>query len=301
MTTMDFDTYKAFGLDKLVDININGRSRADFVATLQPPEDAVYNPCPEAYPRPGTPEGAISRHEAWAASAVYPGTARDVAVYTTPGLDKSQPANLVIVQDGVSFYLPAGGAVRAAQVFDVMSAKGEMAPTVAIFVNPGRDPQEPEQRSIEYDTMTDRYGRFLLEDLIPFVEKAEGVTLTGDPARRTLIGISSGGICSWTAAWWFPEQFGRVLSHCGSFVNIRGGHNWPFIVRSTERKPIRVFLQSGEHDGVLATGNWPLANRTMADSLEYAGYDMRFEFGVGGHSLRHGGAIFAESLRWLWR
>jgi enterochelin esterase family protein len=301
MTTMDFETYQAFGLDKLVNININGRSRADFVATLAPPEDAVYNPCPQAFPRPGTPEGAISRHNEWAGSAVYPGTKRDVAVYTTPGLDKSQPANLVIVQDGVSFYLPPEGQVRATKVFDVLCAKGEMSPTVAVFVNPGRLEGEPEQRSIEYDTMTDRYGRFLLEDLIPFVEAAEGVTLSDDPARRTLIGISSGGICSWTAAWWFPNEFGRVLSHCGSFVNIRGGHNWPFIVRSTERKPIRVFLQSGTHDGVLATGNWPLANQTMADSLAYAGYDMRFEFGVGGHSLRHGGAIFAESLRWLWR
>src|SRR5689334_2427340 len=117
---MDFETYKAFGLDKLVNININGRSRADFVATLQPPEDTVYNPCPEAYPRPGTPEGAISMHAAWAGSKVYPGTTREVAVYTTPGLDKSQPANLVIVQDGVVFYLPPQGAVRATKVFDVM-------------------------------------------------------------------------------------------------------------------------------------------------------------------------------------
>ncbi len=297
---MDYETYRLFGLDQLARLDVNGRSRADFVATLAPPADVNYNPCPEAYPRPGTPEGSLSRHADWSGSTVFPGTTRDVVVYATPGLDRAQPANLVVIQDG-HFYLAEEGPVRATRVFDVLTAKGQMAPTVAIFVNPGRKDGEPEQRSIEYDSMTPDYGRFLLEDLIPFVVAAEGVTLTEDPERRTLIGISSGGICAFTAAWHFPQHFGRVLSHCGSFVNIRGGHNWPFIVRMSERRPLRVFLQSGEGDGVLSTGDWPLANQTMAKALDYAGYDHRFEFGVGGHSLRHGGAIFAESLRWLWR
>ncbi len=297
---MDYETYRLFGLDRLAQLDVNGRSRADFVATLNPPEDVNYNPCPEAYPRPGTPEGALSRHTAWTGTRVFAGTARDVVVYTTPGLDRAQPANLVVIQDG-HFYLAPEGPVRASRVFDVLIAKGQMAPTVAIFVTPGKKDGEPEQRSIEYDSMTPDYGRFLVEDLIPFVVAAEGVTLSDDPARRTLIGISSGGICSFTAAWHFPDHFRRVLCHCGSFVNIRGGHNWPFIVRMTERRPLRVFMQSGTGDGVLSTGDWPLANQTMANALAYAGYDHRFEFGVGGHSLRHGGAIFAESLRWLWR
>ncbi len=203
------------------------------------------------------------------------------------------------------YYLSAEGQVRASRVLDSLHAAGEIGPTVAVFVTPGRltgsDEPVSEQRSREYDSMTDAYGRFLIEDLLPFVVQAEGLTLTDDPARRTLCGISSGGICAFTAAWWFPQQFGRVLSHCGSFVNILGGHNWPFILRATPRKPIRVFLQSGEGDGVHFTGDWPLANQTMARALAWAGYDHRFEFGVGGHSLRHGGAIFADSLRWLWR
>jgi enterochelin esterase family protein len=92
-----------------------------------------------------------------------------------------------------------------------------------------------------------------------------------------------------------------VLSHVGSFVNLRGGHQYPYLVRSTPRKPIRVFLQEGKGDVNIVSGNWVLANQQMASALEYAGYDMRFDFGDGGHSLRHGGAIFAESLRWLAR
>lgn len=302
--SLDFETYELFGLNRPAPTEMNGRTRASFVETLSAPGDANYNPCPEAYPKPGTPEGTVANYPDWEGAKVFPGTVRDVAVYTTPGLDRTQPAGLIVFQDG-NFYIPAQGQVRAIQVLDSLHAKGEIGPTVAVFVNPGKlvGSSEPptEQRSREYDSITPDYGRFLLEDLLPFVVETEGLTLSDDPARRTLCGISSGGICAFTAAWHFSESFGRVLSHCGSYVNIRGGHNWPFILRSTPRKPLRIFLQSGTGDGVHFTGDWPLANQTMAKALEWSGYDHRFEFGVGGHSLRHGGAIFADSLRWLWR
>lgn len=301
---LDFETYDILGLNRAAPVEMNGRTRASFVETLTATGDINYHPCSEAHPRPGTPEGAVSAHPDWKGARVFPGTARDVSVYVTPGLDRSVPASLLICQDG-AWYLDPKGPVRAGKVLDVLFAKGEIGPTVAVFVNPGRltgsDEPPDVQRSIEYDSMTPDYGRFLIEDLLPFVTEAERLTLSDDPARRILCGISSGGICAFTAAWHFPETFGRVLSHCGSFVNIRGGHNWPFILRATPRKPLRVFLQSGSGDGVHFTGDWPLANQTMANALAWSGYDHRFEFGVGGHSLRHGGALFAESLRWLWR
>ncbi len=302
--SLDFDTYRELGLDLPAPREMNGRTRASFVATLNEPADIVYNPCPEAYPRPGTPEGTVSAHPGWTGARIFPGTRRDVSVYRTPGLDPTTPAALLVCQDGAAYLAPKGP-VRAAQVLDVLYAKGQIGPTVAVFVDPGRleDPDAPPeaQRSLEYDSLTADYGRFLIEDLLPFVEAQGGLTLDADPTRRILCGISSGGICAFTAAWRFPEAFGCVLSHCGSFVNIRGGHNWPFILRATPRRPLRVFLQSGTGDGVHFTGDWPLANQAMAKALEWSGYDYRFEFGVGGHSLRHGGALFAESLRWLWR
>ena len=300
--SLDFETYALLGLNQPAPTEMNGHTRASFVATLTAPGDINYNPCPEAYPRPGTPQGQITVFPAWDGAKVFPGTVRDVSIYTTPGLDRTKPAALLVCQDGAGYLAPAGP-VRAAQVLDVLIAKGQIGPTVAVFVNPGRltasDSPPTEQRSYEYDSMTANYGSFLIEDLLPFVVQSQGLTLSDDPARRILCGISSGGICAFTAAWHFPDAFGGVLSHCGSYVNIRGGHNWPFILRATPRRPIRVYLQSGTGDGVHFTGDWPLANQTMAKALEWAGYDHRFEFGVGGHSLRHAGALFADALRWL--
>jgi enterochelin esterase family protein len=139
----------------------------------------------------------------------------------------------------------------------------------------------------------------LIEEILP--EVAIEYNLTTDPNGRALCGISSGGICAFTAAWERPEAFGKVLSQVGSFTNIRGGHVYPSLIRKTERKPIRVFLQDGSHDLDNMHGNWPLANQEMAAALKFAGYDYKFEFGDGGHNGKHGGAILPDSLRWLWR
>lgn len=301
---MDVETYRALGLDRQPPLEVNGRGAADFRLSLNHPGDAPYHPCPEAFPADDVPRGEIRVFRNWDQTTVFAGTRRDVFVYLPARFERAKPARLIVCNDGAG-YLSRSGPVRAGLVLDSLHAAGEIARTVGVFVNPGslRSDGEPDwdQRRREYDPLTPAYGRFLLEDLLPFVAGDLGVRLTDDPAGRLVCGISSGGICAFSAAWFFPERFGRVLSHCGSFVNIDGGHTYPFLVRSTPRKPIRVLIQSGENDGRNVYGDWPLANRTMADALEFAGYDVRFEFGSGGHTLRHGGAIFAESLRWLFR
>ena len=106
--------------------------------------------------------------------------------------------------------------------------------------------------------------------------------------------MSSGGICAWTVAWERPDAFRKVLSHCGSFTDIRGGGIYPSLIRKSEKKPIRIFLQSGEQDLDRPAGNWPLANKLMASALAFQGYDYQFVFGTEGHTLRHGGAIFPD-------
>lgn len=304
---MDVDTYRLLGLDQPAPSEMNGRSRADFLVSLNHAGDAPYHPCGEAYPDDTVARGTVSAHIDWDRSRIFSDTLRNVHVFVPANFDRARPARLIVFNDGEG-YLDPKGAVRAARVLDSLHARGEVQPTVAVFVNPGRSRDDKRrsdaamaQRSLEYDTLTPAFGRFLIGEVLPFVEESAGLTLSKDPAHRTLCGISSGGICAFTAAWHFPEQFGRVLSHCGSFVNIHGGHVYPYLVRATPRKPIRVFLQSGANDASFITGDWPLANQTMAKSLAFAGYDHRFEFGTGGHSLRHGGAIFADSLRWLWR
>ena len=138
----------------------------------------------------------------------------------------------------------------------------------------------------------------VLDEILPAV--GEELRLTDDPQQRAICGISSGGICAWTVAWERPDAFRRVLSHVGSFTNIRGGHNYEAMIRKTERKSIKVFLQGGSGDLDNEHGHWPLANQQMAAALKFKGYDYRFEFGEGGHSGAHGGAILPDSLRWLW-
>ena len=127
------------------------------------------------------------------------------------------------------------------------------------------------------------------------------LNLSKDPKDRAIGGASSGGICAFTVAWEKPDQFSKVLSHVGSFTNIRGGLNYEAYIRKTPPKAIRVFLQDGSNDLDNEHGNWPLANQQMAAALKFKKYDVKFEFGEGVHSGVHGGAILPDSLRWLWR
>jgi enterochelin esterase family protein len=206
----------------------------------------------------------------------------------------------MVFQDGASYreYVPT--------VFDNLIAAGDMPVTVGIFLQPGLFEGGRSNRSFEYDTLSDQYVRFLLEEILPDVEKS--TRLRHDAASRAIAGASSGGICAFTAAWERPDAFGKVVSWIGSFTNIasgktvrEGGHNYEALVRKTPKKPIRVYLQDGANDLDNAHGNWPLANLTLAKSLAYARYDYRFEYGQGFHSHRHGRAIFPDTLRWLWR
>jgi enterochelin esterase family protein len=149
--------------------------------------------------------------------------------------------------------------------------------------------------------VSDANARFVLEEIVPLV--AEDYRLTDDPAGWAVCGASSGGIAAFTVAWERPDKFGKVVSHIGSFTNIRGGYIYPSLIRKTkgQPKPIRVFLQDGSEDLDNMHGSWPLANQDMAAALKFAGYDYKFEFGTGAHSNKHGGAIFPETMRWLWR
>jgi enterochelin esterase family protein len=304
---LDIETHIALGLDQPRPEQVNGRTGADILDYLNHPGDAPYHPCPEAYPDDAVPRGNVSRFRDWQQTEIFASTLRDVWVYTPPVPASDDELSLLVFQDGGG-YLARNGAVRATAVLDSLHASGDINPTAAVFINPGRpidggDDRElaMQQRSIEYDSLTPAYGNFLITEILPFVERECGLKFTSDPTRRTICGISSGGICAFTVAWQHPRSFQRVLSHCGSFTNIRGGHNYPYLIRTTERKHLRIYLQSGENDAATLFGDWPMANRTMARALEYAGYDHVFEFGTGGHSLRHGGALFADSLRWLWR
>jgi len=210
----------------------------------------------------------------------------------------------MIFQDGGG-YVGEKGSFRTPIVFDNLIHKKEMPVTIGIFIQPGTVPgsgpgkKARSNRSFEYDRLSDQYALFLEKEILPEVSKK--YNLRQDAAGRALCGISSGGICAFTAAWERPDLFSKVLSHVGSFTNIRGGDVYPSLIRNTEKKSIRVFLQDGSGDLNNLFGSWPLANQSMASALKLMNYDYRFEFGTGGHNGQHGGAILPESLKWLWR
>jgi enterochelin esterase family protein len=269
-------------------------------------DDSDYTLGPDSQVKEGVPKGKVIE-KTWEESQVFPGTKRRYWIYVPAQYDGSQPAAVMVFQDGHAYVNPEGQ-YRATVVMENLIAAGEMPVTIGIFIDPGHTGPLPEKpgwvpppanRSVEYDTLSDAYARFLVEEILPEVGKE--YWLTEDPDQRAIVGISSGGICAFTVAWERPDAFRKVLSHVGSFTDIRGGDKYPSIVRKAEPKPLRVFLQGGSGDLDNQFGNWPLANQQMAKALAFKNYDYRFEFGTGGHSGVHGGAILPDSLRWLWR
>ncbi len=257
---------------------------------------------PDSQPQPGVPHGDVT-HFTWT-SKIFPGTVRDYWVYVPKQYDPAKPACVMIFQDGGGFQ-DVHGQFRVPVVFDNLIYKKEMPITIAIMINPGVVPADSPNalprfnRSYEYDAPTDQYARFLLEEILPEVGKK--YNLTKDPAGRALCGASSGGICAFTAAWERPDQFSKVISFIGSFTNLRGGHAYPSLIRKYEPRPIRVFMQDGTADLNIYAGNWYVGNMDVASALQFAGYDIKFVVGSGGHSGQHGGAILPDALRWLWR
>jgi sugar lactone lactonase YvrE/enterochelin esterase-like enzyme len=218
--------------------------------------------------------------------------------------EAAKPACVMVFQDGGG-YVAEKGRWRVPIVFDNLIHKKEMPVTIGIFINPGVVPAPHDNalarynRSFEYDGLGDRYARFLLEEILPEVEKK--YNLTSDPNGRAIGGASSGAIAAFTVAWERPDAFRRVFSTIGTYVGLRGGNNYPVLIRKTEPKPIRIFLQGGSNDLNLYGGSWWLANQDMLSALRYSGYDVKHVFGDGGHNSKHGSSLLPDALRWLWR
>jgi len=260
----------------------------------------AYTPHPDSLPQPGVPRGKVIQQKKFQ-SKVFPGTTRDWWIYVPAQYKASKPAAVMIFQDGGVHYVKP-----VPIIFDNLIHKGDMPVTVGVFINPGVFADGRRNRSFEYDTLSGDYARFIIDEILPEVEKT--VKLRKDPESRAIAGLSSGAICAFTVAWERPEQFRKVLSWIGTYTNIaagptqrEGGHNYQALIRRTPRKPIRIFLQDGEQDLQEEAGGWWLANQTMEGSLRWAGWDFRAQWGHGFHTPRHGTAIMPDSLRWLWR
>ncbi|MCR9197447.1 MAG: alpha/beta hydrolase-fold protein [Planctomycetaceae bacterium] len=254
----------------------------------------------EAVERGDVPKGTLDGPHEFR-STLFPGTVREYWVYVPAGYDPQSPPCLMVVQDGIN---KARG-WKLPTVLDNMIHDKQIPRQLGVFVSPGVVPAAGEQsqprfnRSFEYDSMGDRYARFLVEELLP--EVAKTWTFSDDPNDRCIAGSSSGGICAFTAAWERPDQFRRVFCTVGTFVGLRGGNEYPVLVRKCERRPIRIFLQDGSNDLDIYAGSWWNANQTMLSAMQFSGYDVKHVWGEGGHNNKHGAAVLPEGLKWLWR
>jgi enterochelin esterase family protein len=250
---------------------------------------------PDSYPQPGVPSGAIHEY-AWSESRVFPGTSRRYWVYVPSQYTHSDPASLMVFQDG-RMYLDPEGELRVGVVFDNLIHRGEMPVTIGVFVDPG----EPRNRNAEYDAFDDAYATFLLTEILPSVQ--DSYVITDDPDRWAIGGGSSGGSCAFTVAWMRPDRFRRVVSFLGSFAQIPGGNPYPTLIQETPKKPLRVFLEANTRDANWDSAdlNWFSANLRVAAALAERAYDLRLVLGDGGHDPNHCGAILPDALRWLWR
>jgi len=238
-------------------------------------------------------------------SQIYAGTLRDYWVYIPKQYNEKSPANLMVFQDGY-YYIDESKPMKATQAVGKLVDANKIPPTVCVFVNPGivekptkADHHPDTQRSIEYDSVNDQYTRFLVNELLP--EALEGLNISQNPLCRAIVGFSSGGICAWSVAWHRPDLFANVLSHCGSFVDIRGGGKFPYLIRNEFPKNIRMYFQSGLHDLDTKYGNWALGNKQMESALKFKGYEHKFEFGQEGHNLIHGAKLLESSIEWLFK
>ena len=278
--------------------------------------DLYYRLGPDSMANEGVPKGEI-KGPFTLPSQAYPGTQHTYWVYVPAQYDPSTPACLMIFNDGQAFMHPEAD-LRAQNVMDNLIVRREIPVMIGVFINPGRRPDQPEphlkewgdrttNRPTEYNTLDDKYARVIVDELLPALMK--DYNISKNPEHRGIGGASSGAIAAFTVAWHRPNEFRKVLSLIGSFTNIRGGHAYADIVRKSEKKPIRIFMQDGRNDNrgqrrdgtYDETRDWFLQNVRLKDALAEKGYDVAYSWGIGRHSQKHGGAMLPEMMRWLWR
>jgi enterochelin esterase-like enzyme len=282
---------------------------------------------PDSYQQPGIPVGTLSARLSFI-SNIYDGMQNDYWIYVPVQYDAKTPAALMVFQDG-EWYLDRHGNIAVLNVIDNLIAQKKIPVMICVFINPGdislsegtptfkfvkaysekwQRTMKDSMRSTLYDTVSDRYVRYLRDEIL--TEVAGKYNIRKDAYSRAITGLSSGGICSFNAAWQMPDQFSRVISWIGSFEGIQwkedpanpdGGQDYPDKILREPKRNIRVWLQDGSQDLDLRYGNWPFANLRMANALKLQGYDFHFSFGGGTHNAAHGAAEFPEEMVWLWR
>ncbi len=271
----------------------------------EPPVSDAYSLTADSLPSMSVPKGEVFRFD-MTSSKIFAGTGRTVTVYVPAEYKPDKPACLYVGLDGLGF--------NVATVFDNLIAKHEMPATIAIGISAGvtnsvdGSVNPRYDRSFEFDSLSDRLAQFIIVDIIPAVEShmtqdGRKIVISANPNDRAIGGGSTGGIGAFTVAWERPDQFRRVFSAIGTYVGMRGGDQYPVLVRKTEPKPVRVSMQDGAHDewgGGPEMGDWWMSNQTMQRALSFAGYEVQHVWGTGTHNGNQAAAVFPQAMVWLW-
>lgn len=331
--TMPKSSYRAFYC--MADYPMIGRLERDEQAMGRAEWNKELYPLPAEYRRrEGTPRGKIVGR-VMEDSAFYPGVKHKYWIYTPAQYDGKTPADLILFLDGQMYFMPVlkerdlrgtmsdlleaipaegeivlpEGTDHVTDLLDNLVADGKIPPAIAVFLAPGYPgPGEPvygtskgvTNRSVEYDTVSDWFARFVAEEFLPMA--LEGYAIAADPMRHSVAGISSSGIASFAVAWYANHLFGNVIAASPSFGNIRGGNIWPSVIRTAdEQKNLRTCMCVGKYDADIIFGDWILANRDVASALNYRGYDFRLIINEMGHSLTFLKYMIPQALAWFYR
>ncbi len=283
-----------------------------FLADGQPagPRTDVPGYNPDSYSQLGVPKGQLSEKKV-ILSKLYPGMTSEYWIYVSPGYDPATGAALMVWQDGQGL-IGEHSSMRLFTVTENLVHQKLIPPMIHVLIAPGIGPNNRPMRSVQYDTVSERYGRFLMEEALPEVERLYKVRQDG--YSRAIGGSSSGGICAFNVAWHFPQKFSRVHSTVGSYTsiqwkfgntnlaeNIEGGNVYPFMVRKQPKRNIRIWMSDGSDDLENTHGSWPLQNIQLANSLKMRDYDFHFRFGNAAHNGSQAALDLPEALTWLWR
>jgi enterochelin esterase-like enzyme len=211
---------------------------------------------------------------------------------------------------------------------DNLIADHRLPAIIAIMVDNGGGDSIGSQRGLEYDTMSDRYARFIEEEVFPAVLVQDDIAaaypnlaFTKNPEGRAAMGCSSGGAAAMTMGWFRTDLFHRIFTYSGTFVDQQNPEAdeeqefefgaWEYherLIEDSPRKPLRIFIQAAEHD--LGEGNdeashhnWKMANDRMAEDLANKGYHYRYLYAEGAYHCdgRVRDETLPETLLWLWR
>ena len=285
-----------------------------------PSTDIHYHLGPDSLVQERVPHGMIEGPFTLPDCKSFPGTQHTYWVYVPAQYNPDgDPAWLMVFNDGQAYMNPDAD-LRARNVLDNLIHRRELPVMITVFINPGRTPEQPEpnidewgddttNRPEEYNSLDDRYARVIVDELLPALYAKYNISK--DPERHGIGGSSSGAIAAFTVAWQRPDHFRKVLSMIGTFVNLggRGGSRYPDIVRESEKKPLRVFLQDGRNDhrgqipgrSYRQDYDWFYQNVRLMRALTDKGYDVNYTWGIGEHSEKASGHLLPEAMRWLWR